>query len=670
MPVGPISSNSASVHSLSHVEEIPISGLTNLVEEIGIDDFIDRTPPNRPFAPTMEHGLGLAFREKEFQALDPYISEHGIRRAATQEAQFENPNAELKWRETIGILDIGGGVGGAIPLAIMDGAYLALYYGFFCSTMLRYRRLDLESDGEVKQKFQMPTHAQSARNMPAGSEVEFVGQGRLNMGTGIAVGTGVALGPFWAGVAGIAPVTNESVKEYSVTVTSVDGKGRVRVILRKLNSIQTTAGILGAAGFISPGFNGAAINEEDLVLLVGNSSTVKATGMILDNTSVTVGLSASHLEKSTVIAAFDVDLNTQDGVQAYEDLLRLSPHCAYQLASKPDNGVEILTVKEHQTEFGVSGYVNFFGDKIFLSERIDREGSGQMVRRDGSQLLYRNKIYEKRYRNVFSGDKNISWEAISMKDSSDVKSDMFYHLIFERTDYEFVAQRLKRFFRVATALHVPEKKLEYSKGQEFQSFLSLVSKAAKVSTKFDIFFTKSGVKLLEACNQACAAGQYIQAKLAIQPKYAGFPCDSQGFVTGEVDEILSEYLELSSTRHLFGIGKFRERSKLRAQYLALTGREITLDAKIYTDALEFGSEIEAIKDAGSKGEPDQLFSRLGKMKGFHFAGAIAALVNICGRDNVVIQEMSIESRGARLGYREDARIKFPREVIYDELTSA
>jgi hypothetical protein len=644
-------------------------GLITLVEETGIDDFIDRAPKDRAFSPTMEHGFGMCFRRKEYGPSHPYVTDHGIRKEATREAQEKNPTSQLEWHEAIGVIDVGSGVGGTVPLMVFDAAFVALYYGFYCSAMLRYRKLGLGAQGQSDIALEMPTSALKAAKMKKGDEVEFVGQGKVNTGVGLMAGTGVVLGPFAAGVAVVTPVTVEGVREYSLTVTGVDGKGKVRVILRRLNSTQETASLLAVAGLISPGFDGPDLTSNGtLIFLAGNTSTVKSTNLMLEYTSAGIGLSGSHLEKSAVLSAFDLDLNQADAAIAYEELLRLSPQKAYSLAKKPDSGVEMATVREKECDVIASASFNFFGEKLLLLESIDGDRDGKMVRRDGTQLNYKEKIFEKRSRNFLAGKKNIAWEAASFQDANK-DPELYFRLSFERSDYDFVKSRFERLMRFFQALDIPRESLSNNSGQSLEAVLDLFVKSAKIETKVDVFFSNEAIRHIETCKKESASNTYIQAMRNLHPKYAGFPLDERGTLPLTVHKLLETYVAGRSSEKFFGLIGFKENSELRARYTALTGRIIDKDVQLFKDAQAFGNEVEHLRSAREKGQAEHFFSRLGKMRGFKFMATILALRMIGGKTNTFVHELSLSGRGIRLGYDSELVIKGPRDLIYDELTA-
>lgn len=661
--------NAAAASADQEKPPLAATGLTELIEEIGFDDFIDRTPQDRPFAPTMEHGFGLCFRRKEYGAFDSYIQDHGIRREATREQMQNVPSQDLLWVESIGVVDMGGGVGATIPLAQFNGGYIALYGGLYGSVMLRYRRLELEVCGQRDKELSLPTNAEKASRMKAGTEIEFIGQGKVNTGAGLMVGAGAAVGQFSVGAALVSPVTLEGVKEYSLTVTAMDGKGKVRVIMRRLDSKQETAQVMAVAGLISPGFNGPDLTSDGtLNLLVGNTSTVKSTNLMVEYTSAGLEFSAAHLARTTVLSAFDIDLNSQDGAKAYDDLLRLSPRRAFELAKDGKSGVRLLTVNEKQNDVSASAAFNFFGEKLFLWENVDSDRKGKMVRRDGTQLDYKEKIFEKRSRNALTGTKNISWEAASFKDGGKTP-ELYFHLNYQRSDYEFVKPRFNRFLGFAKALGVDKQDFENSSGKSFSEICERYSHANKVDTKVDLFFSNAGIKNIEHCDQEHAVNLYIREVLRLNTKYAGFPLRACGTVDKRLQDLMVKYAALRSPSNFFGIIDFGKTQGLREQYSELTGRSIEFDSKLFAKAREFGEQVHHLKNARVHGEADHFFSRLGKVRGFRFMATIAALRAVAGEENTYVHELSLTGLGFRIGYDSQLAPKGPRDLIYEGLTA-
>lgn len=423
------------------------------------------------------------------------------------------------------------------------------------------------------------------------------------------------------------------------------------------------------AGLISPGFDGPDLmNDSSLIFLAGNTSTVKSTSLFLDYTSAGTSLAASMLNKSTVICAFDFDLNRPDAAKAYDSLIKLSPQKAFELSKEKNSGVEILCVREKQNDGIKSAAFNFFGEKLLLLESIDSDRRGTITRRDGTKLFYREKIYEKRCNNFLRRKRNITWESAAVDDRELNKSQAYYHLIFDGSDFDFVTPAFDQFFAFASALGIKSDRFETESGKTQEEIQKIFTTSAKVDAKVDIFFTKEGISQIEKCAAHDAFRAYLQAAAKISPHFAHFPLLADASAEEEVEQLVKDYIFFRRPQNLFGVADFMQTKHIRERYNQLTGRRLEKDICLFKEALEFGNEVQRLRDASSSEQAEHFFSRLGKKQGFKFMTTMIALQHLGGLQNMLVRELSLSARGTRIAYDSEYTLKTPHDIIYDELT--
>jgi hypothetical protein len=642
--------------------------LNQVVNEIGWNSLTSGVSAGTNFNLATGAALGIRFNEKVIEPTDPTIADSDIRLLSTREMEQQS-GRKIVWIETAGVLELGSGMQGSIPLA----AVTAHNCGFTASGFIRYRSLqpyemggaDTASKLVGNSIFGMPMTASSAVNMKAGAEFELTGQGKFTGDATLGIIPGLPLGPGILGGGAMVTGDGTAAQEYAIKVTSIDGANRVRVTVRQLNQIGMGINARLLAGIIFP--PGAVVPPAGAGLLKYMAEKVgyhTVEDLATNFTSLTVAATAKATRTASDIACFDFDLSTPEAKLAYNDLVRLSSRRASELAKTKSSGVTRVLLSERDYTGELGAVVSLFGQKLFLAKLIYAARHGHLTNADGSSMFYRESAHEKQFSNWFKYKTKINWESLIFEPSDNSPDKIYYHFQTEKRLYRTQQSDVDNFSRFMGTMHMDT---DGPVSRDLVKTLSLVrslfsSKDDSV-TRMDIYFTADGVKRLANCPKALAKDTYLSTAVRINGEFEACPISpiAPRKLRMQALEILNEYIEEKAKTSFFTFGTSLEVKRLEQDYWALTGRPIKDDLTLLKQAEQFAEQVEKLKDAKTSRQIANFFTTLINQCGDNYMHTISALSNLVGKEDTLVHNLSMQGAGISLQSIDEGKITHPRE---------
>ncbi|MDA0713196.1 MAG: hypothetical protein O2897_04330 [bacterium] len=432
--------------------------LEHIVNVVGINVISERSGVDRAYNFSEGTMLGVRFGEKFYNYDDSYVLESEIRRMATSDLITSSSGRKVVWLETVGVVETGYGAQGTVHIGDVASVSGSLTYGFSAGEVLRFRTsqafaLGANSSTEKlvnEQKFAIPKTAAAAKLMPAGSEIEITGQGKVNTDLDLNLRLGPNVAMATAGVAiDIASHSNVT-GEFSLNVIALDGYRNVRVIIRALDSESTSlsaafkAGLIFTPGTLQPPW-GAGI----LKYLVAATGYNTVEDLVNAYTALTARYEYAKSRKGTIIASYDFDLKNPAAIPAYEEMIKLSTTRAHLLARVHSlTGVARVFAKETETTTRSLFDITMLGEKLYLRKTLDVERNGALEEAHKEVMVYRDSIFTKETASWFTGSKSVDWQAVSVHD---IKTDLTKpYFISKKLNIALVQKKLMIIFVLHT----------------------------------------------------------------------------------------------------------------------------------------------------------------------------------------------------------------------------
>lgn len=639
-----------------------VSEVTNALGPIAVSR---RNIVDRIFSFVEGTAMGFRLEEKEYDIDDPYVRTSPVR-SAVAEALRMSTSKDVRFLETSGLMEIGGGFMAGFGLDAFAFGGAGWGYSVTGSTLFRYRTSVPVVGAAQHKSILFPFDAQSALKLTPGTEVEMTGQGRVFTGVGISARVGYSLpGLATAGV-GAVVAANTSVKdEVSLNVMALEKPGMVRVTIRNLDEVS-----LGLLARVRLGliFNGNAITGNILgnilVFYAQKLHAVSFEELINTYTTLNASLYMSSAYSDLTIGSWDLDLTQAPAREAYNCLVRLNTLPAEVLAREESGGVVDVHVSENETEFRLAGDIGLLGQRLFLYEVLETERRGSVNSLGANLLVYRDSLYTRRKRNIVTGSQEINWEAVNVRRQESVKSERYLRLHFVQREFEFHRTGIDRVLRFANALQIPRAELVGEDPDCLEKAAKRLGKMAEVNISTDVYFTKTGIDNIDKADKAKAKVAYLKVSRFLKKKFAqlDFTCTDDKTLTALA--LIDEY---RSYIGLANISRFAERIKvlpiIRREYMHLMNRNIESDAKLISEAEAFGDVVEELTDTNNPEQVSSFFLSLGRMKGFDYMQTIAALSELAGVDQTLVNDLSISAKGVNIRSKSDFALVNPRETV-------
>jgi hypothetical protein len=654
-----------------------------------IEEFI-YTPQALGFVPVGQSttlvpwgSIALRTEEKIYHLDDLFVSESEIRKVMSEELKAKTEQ-EVVWTESAGIIELGTGMNGtvALPLDNPLGINMAVNFGFDARGLLVYRIIKpsiLDNPETAKsalspKKFELPWNASSAMKLSKGTEIQVVGRGTISAFQGVIAYEGMSL-PGFLGLAtpgaAIYPVLDqEKFDEYSVTIIALDGKGRVRVIIEKIHAKSAGFTFTLMAGLISP------TNDAVPQLGTGVLSYILQTAIEnpLQNTlmnawTVSINGNLSKQKKEDILYCFDLDLRNKNHHKAYKNLTRLNVKEAQYLAADTHSGVSQVTWKENKYRVKRSVDLKVFTERLALIEASKSKRAGKLIRPDNSEIAYRDKIYRKKFFNIFTGSKDIRWQSIRLKNNTTTQD--YYAFFYQQLNRTPRHKQVQQFFSFAKALDICSQTKIKAELVDLSKPKKLFSSKDDININIELYFTQSGVENILSSQQEQGVYAYLKSISAMKNKYALFPLGKANYDKACLLFELYYYYKhpgamlRRAPRPIRKLRKIKNIHKLKAEYENTIGRDFKQDFKLYLKARRFGALIAKWQHATEKHNCSKFFTRLGHSSSFKYSYVIAALSELAGRSNVLVHSLSMTGGGVSIKSIDEGKITHPRDEAWE-----
>ena len=644
-----------------------LQSVTRFAQELNINDLRQKSKSQNENMFNLSDGTALliALNQRTYDLNDDYVSKAPIRLAKIQELQKKYPKEKIYFQENMGLAEAGDGFYATLPVFRSGLGSIGMGFGFSAGAILRYRSSQAFVSNKKKPKrMLLPLTPECARKMPAASEFELRGQGKIRADIAINARYGAGAGVAVAGAQAGLGVSAQLAAEYSINVLSLDGNNRVRVMLRKLNQESGTISASVLVGLIFPGnsiwrgnLGAPQLGHGFLKYFVEHKGNATFESYINDYTTLSLNASLSHTHKGTHICTFDVDLSNARAAKAYKDLMALDMSLALELASSND-GVSKIELKEGQHTQRAALRLALCSEKLFLAEALKTKSHGELSDEQGSHHVYNDRSYKRHRENWLSGQRDILWEAIQIKKDQE-KAETYFHFNYQKNDFITRQHKINDFFLFAEALGIRHACESTKKLIDMHYYKKLFSSADDTKLLVDLYFNPEGVERIRRSSEEQIIQAFINTKAQRDPQLLEHPClinDAENKLKSE--EIYGMYEHIKSNYNLY----YRKTlPKLKDSYFVLTKRNLKYDYKVFKEALRFARRTYNLVAKDQKhSKIGKLFTSIGRSHAGHYATVIPTLALLAGRNNVLVHTLSVSGGNVVLKSIDEGALTHPR----------
>jgi|GEM_PF-5262736 len=599
----------------------------------------------------------------------PIVSQNAFRLASTLCLEKNNPRSTVIWSQTGGLLELGVGICGTLPMT----QFVGLQGGFVPSGLLRYRTVKPHVLGFFQKKDSVlsqnenafPFSPEKAKNLAAGSEFELSGQGRLRVLGAIAANAGTPINSWLnAGVGASAFVNVADACELSLNILALDGENKVRVTIHRISEDVAQAGAMAYAGIIGsigPGFPAIGLG-----LLQGGPTLFSTpVGDLLGGyfTSFCAQASVAERSRDTHIATFDVDLSKPKACEAFRSLMKLSCVEAEELSAIKDSGVRLLKRDEKEQESRDEISASFLGDKLYLYQALTTEKNGRFTTPDGDTTIFRDAHYKQRESGWFDPTREILWESVTLKKPSDKTPKTFYRFQFQK-DGELPKIEFEDYFGLAHALCIDgEDGVKHPTGKAEEVSKRVLCNANSVKQTTDLYFTPQGIHNMQTASKEAAREAYLSSVGKIRSELDVSFVKAHPKNETKLRELLEKYTAEAQAGWFLNIGHDQRLNDYAKRYRRLCGREIHNDSLTLANATLFATRLHQLKSARGAKELEAFFVGLGKSKGFRYKCVIGALGILAGEKETYVHQHEMSGNGIVFKSKDGGKIEGPSEIV-------
>lgn len=619
-------------------------------------------------------GLGLAIRltEKVYAADDEAITEDSAKQVSNARIAAEGQHA--LWFETGGLAELGAGMSGTIPL----GAGFGINAGFDASGVIKYRSLrPYAYSGSLKTApaellaaakdvaksavIGLPLTPEAARHLPPGAEVEIVGSGKVSGLVGLQFGASQGLGGLEAAVGLRASASGTLAGQLSLKITGLDGEKMVRVVISNASEFCSAAQLMirACATVDVPVSAGTGllswiVNEESGQPVIDDLVS-QVDGTVRDTLGLELSFEMRKAWEKKALEGFVLDLSVPTAREAFKKLIMLSTGEARALSENEKSGVLRARYDETTETTANIAALNLFGQKAFLRSTLMKIEDGTFVGPDGQQISTHEEVFQKKFRTLFSGSKEIAWGATTVDEGSKGERETYYALKFKAHDKLSFQQEVDVFRRFFGALQsVPEGVVD-AKQEPMSWWRRFFGHRDDTKTSVQIYFTPDAVARLDAAGYGEGFSAYTEAAGRIHPPLAGFSVDSLSEDARSVFDAYKRRKDHRVRSHVFEPCAPRSKA-LKGAYAQETARSLAADYGLFRNADAFGRRLAAlVQDQGPA--VSRFFIGVGRASGLDYMVSIAALARIAGPDDTLVHELSMTGKTVRMVARDEGTLE-------------
>lgn len=653
------------------------ANLTERLRELGFD-VLRGSESDRLFRLTDGTPFGIWFSEKVYDANDDFVQNAPLRKKISKRLLEEAGQSELSWMERAGVIHVGGQISAFFPIASFPPASLSGFLGFAPEAILRYRTLSPElypagsPRSDHHERFlHLPLTPALAMQMQPGCEVELIGQVKSGFSAGIAFVAGQAVGPALMGLGAFISSSIAGAKELGICVLALEKKGHVRITIRDLKRTSASFSLRLVAGVLYQITRDWASDiGSHFAILPAPSSTLNYMSSFSGLTTASMGIGFASEEVGVHIASIELDLNRPEAQSIYKHLLLLEVSKASKLVQNHPHCAKMALAKEVVREVEHSSNTSVMTDTLMSDRSTKSEMSGEFSFGTGETIFCTDKsvIKASSFRGLIS--RSIKWQEVEVKNSLG-QTEPYFRLTYRDTDNRYKGYRFHEFFRFAKALAIKPEELSLNGFNAFQDAKDAVAKSNHVETRFDFFFSKNGIQKLLNADICELQKAYLQASATINFDYDGCPLFGESELSERALDLISKY-ELHLNHNKWDVLNLSPRNfAFHRDYKKLTNRDLSIDFGLLDQARNFANLVKhAQQKAKSQSSAPGLFLNLARKKKYDFVQTIAALVQLCGREEVRVHDFLLKSvNNVAFQLKPEKKLPHPEETFAEHLLS-
>ncbi|MEC9466241.1 MAG: hypothetical protein VX834_10675 [Myxococcota bacterium] len=575
------------------------------------------------------------------------IDGHPVRKRTTQ--AIMDTGAEVRWLDAAGALELKAGVERGFPLASMAQGTA----GFESRGLIEYRVLTpmyASTDQALAVTLNagtlvIPTCAESLVQVPPGSVYEVSGQGKIHA-RGQLESTRGAAGMLMTALGTMGAHAQAEISgRIKLRVEVLDGAGRVAVRVEKENArgagfrlfLKTNLGLDDEAI--------DALGQDDLqrTLIARGRGQVADWWKQYENSEI--HYSSHHDTDMDTVGEFVLDTSSPHGARAYRALLGLDLEAVHALTRATSHGIDARTEHAARTEHGSHLELGLAGHRMLLSKALAAERSGDVIVNGERIQMYREKESTHTAGSFLVGYETIKWGAVSVMTERDSPVTTYYNLKYDGDDWLTTESEVSRFFEFADALGV-ENAVSRKRDESGMGWLSRIfSSRDDTKVKVDMYFTQHGVDQIARSSYEEAQRAILAACAALNPGVAGI----ESLTVDQLDAAVDMAWDLRQLMEDGGPGAMMGSDCLASrQYRAMTGRELMTDMDAIELAHGFMSYKGCLAHDATEEERRSFFTELGSAQRFRYKPAMIALAKLAGRDNTLVDALSMVGQETEL----------------------
>lgn len=563
-----------------------------------------------------------------------------------------NPLRDGNWVRYQGLVSPEAGDTQSFP--ITEGLMLRL--GLEADALLAYQ-VTVPEDHEVPTP---PLSAEQGRALPLGSDVLIRASGELQGIAGASygaelLGEGLRFGAK-AGIEG----SLESERAFRVEISRLEGD-QVRLKLTKEQSSERALEVFARLGLEvdSEEYLGDLGGLTQLELL--KDLTDQIDEELADRLSAAFDHESSSSTEIDRSVSFELDLSTPEGRGAYESLLGLDAGPVIASLNRnllgAETGVKLLSRAEteaSQTQSRTS--FEIAGESVFLREALRRDSTtieltaGKQVREDVSGYGWRQ--------NILGFDKDVAWEAVTVRVDDDPIGRSYYRLQWNEDDYFTSAGDVDQVVRLGERLGAqPAAPIRAENVREGLGKIFRSARHGETTARLELFFTEQAI---QDVRNASAEDAYLVYGLETAERTGtGLPGWAWGSDPAKGREILSEYLTIE--RHPVGDDKDQRNAlqSLRSAYWRATHRNIYQDADAFEGARAFAAMVERMRQSPDPAQWNRALADLGKELKLDFHGAVAGIARLTGTEQMVVHRLELQGDAVDIRMKDQGILERP-----------
>lgn len=570
--------------------------------------------------------ISIQTSRKRYEGTEPPVTKNELR------------DTKHPWLETTGVVELGPGFGGALPL----GGWCRLEGRAEVRGLVSYRRFSPSGPNNAP----LSLSVEAARKMEPGEELELLGAGQLSGRAAVGVTAGLDTPVARAGLGVDLEATGRYDGQFSVGVTAL-GDEKVEVKLTHLNKVSSNLGLSVDLGLMMEDglrrIDLPAIGDGMFTTLVEKRADQHYYAIIerFQKLKFDAGVAAGAARERA--QTYVLDLSTPEGQKAYQGLVRLNAGAAEKAAKIGGPVDKVSTNLRTAWTRGIRAGVRFGPQKRVLYEALRTRTT---ERRISHEQLFRSDSTRRDEVLIAAGKRSLTWEAVSIRKPQDDEMETYYRLHYEDRNHMTGPDAVEDFRCLVDSLAVPLVEDRSAEPLPQSRLAQFFSDDDDTETQVDIYFTPAGVQKLEQTNRDQAFLAYLKVASDFQDtQVSGFHRVFEQF-DERTRDILEEFIEVG-----FKVGgralRFVKVKELEREYAARSGgRDLVEDARVVEKAYLFAMRLQHLNGANDPKAMNRFFTEMGESRLFCYRRAVAAMAHLAGPEDTLVHCLYMKSVGS------------------------